>query len=1015
MKQVKKKRNSSNIVLLCVLLGLLIVLVVGYYLTRGLDSAVTEESTVKDPPEILEGEDIYLNSAIAYPRVSEASIQYIKIQNKNGKFDLLRPTEDGSFFLSYDSGDGVTFEDYVPPIVFAEGGFDYQTLYAKETGDGYGSIYLLTYLSVALGTPYFNERIPLPENKTERDALLAEYGFNKDVSEIVTFVYTTGEKDDEGNAILGSHSIKIGGRALSGTGYYFMVDERDYVYYTNSSYYEYALRGYHTFINGMLVSAGIASDSAYEPYLTTDFKEWANEKHKDEGEAVLPGSTVVVTGDSIVPLKKPVDYVVPPGEPDDGYSYETGKELSFDLEALKGHWEYNRISSILTGLSVGSVDRTLTMSYPDVDRFMIGESASDREKKVQSDTFIDFSETKTYKYKYTILAIESVLTDTDEITAEGSLVGDANLIKVKYFYYIDGKAATELPRHAVLDLSSPLIPDEARDALRASKVGAIGSVSFEIDYTENNSYSIDSSFVITKIDKIYKANGEIANKVLEDSIVVFTGYRMTNGVKGETETCYIDLAKADEYNYDYGREIKVLLVGLNRGSCDFTVGQKTKHYEVMREFTAYNIDEVKYFVTSELITSFRYVNASKRDPYFGESFYENTFDKNNPYHYYGLNASACEKVVAYLGGIGGSGSVTSAGFSGETVAVGINHATLDKYDLYEYKIYFELPRAISDITEGTEFDSDDRLSDFDWYSTLGFTLYISDKKYDPDTGAPFRYVASDKYDLVAKVYGEELDFVEFSFTEFWARRNFLLTSIERILNMEVDFNFEDYRGTYNFQVDHRVIYIGQVNGSYTSSLDPFDGAMPEDQISVYVSAEGDTRPATEYDKALAEYRKVFPNAKSISLSYLYTFVQNKEKFDKGETLWEDIRNTVGVASFRSVFELTQLVRYHGVLTEEEKAIANTLDPVMTIKIKMDVTRNDPEAQYEEGYYTYEFIRFDDRKVMVRLYETYADGTEKHTPVSEFYITTFALKKLVGNYINLLNGVSIDRDVGFFDQ
>lgn len=987
MKQIKSKRSSSKTVLVAALSIVLVLLLIGYFITKGIDPASGNDTPVKTPPEIIEGESTYLNSAIAYPRVSESSIQYILVKNRHGSFDLTKPDPTGAFWLRYDDGSNDhKMILYTPPITGAEGDFDYETLYAKETGDGYGSIYMLTYLSVALGTPYFNERIPLPDNKAERDALLKEYGFAKDTTETIIFEYVSG-KDDSGKDILSSHTIVIGGQAVSGSGYYFMVDDRNYVYYTTQSYYEYALRGFHTFINGMLVSAGIPSDSSYEPYLTTDFKEWANQKHTANGERVEQGSTVVIRGDTLLPVKKPADYVSAPGESTDGYFYETSKELSFDLEKLKSHHDFGRISSILTGLNVGDAGgRVITLTLAD------GEN---------DNMLIDFSKAESYKYKYTILSIESIITDSDEITAPGTTVGNADLVKVSYFYYIDGASATSLPRHAVLDISSPLIPDEVRSTLRSSAVGALSpAVSFEIDYTKDHSYRVDSSFVLTGIIKIYNSKGEVIEKVADTSYVTVTGYELVNGVKGEKKTISLDLSNLG--NIRGGEEIKNAIVGSGRtSSLSVEVAKNTSYYEVMRDFTAYTVDEVKYFVTSKLVTSFRFVNASKRDPYYGESFYENTFDKSNPYSLYGLNASACEKVVAYLGGIGASGSVTSAGFSGETVAVGLNHTTLDKYDLYAYRIYFELPRHITDITEGTEYDDDRSLSDYDWYSTLGFNLYISDKKYDPDTGLPFRYVGSDMYDLVAKVYGEELDFVEYSFTEFWARRNFLLTSIDRIENIEVDFKFDDFSGKYNFEVDHEDVYVATVGDKMIAKYEYFEGSIKADKVSVYISATGDNRPETEFEKIFEDNKQIYPNAKDISISQIYSVVQNG-----GEPMHEDIINTVGVANFKSVFELTQLVRFHGELTEQERARAEGVDPVMTIRVKLDSKAG--------SYYTYDFIRFDDRKVMVKLYETDALGNKLSEAVSDYYITTFALKKLANNYINLLNGVSVDRNIGYFD-
>ena len=58
-------------------------------------------------------------------------------------------------------------------------------------------------------------------------------------------------------------------------------------------------------------------------------------------------------------------------------------------------------------------------------------------------------------------------------------------------------------------------------------------------------------------------------------------------------------------------------------------------------------------------------------------------------------------------------------------------------------------------------------------------------------------------------------------------------------------------------------------------------------------------------------------------------------------------------------------------------------------------------------YTYEFRRIDDRRVMVSLYNPGYNNT-----VSDFYITTFAFKKIVTNFDKLLNGVVIDPDSAY---
>jgi len=62
-------------------------------------------------------------------------------------------------------------------------------------------------------------------------------------------------------------------------------------------------------------------------------------------------------------------------------------------------------------------------------------------------------------------------------------------------------------------------------------------------------------------------------------------------------------------------------------------------------------------------------------------------------------------------------------------------------------------------------------------------------------------------------------------------------------------------------------------------------------------------------------------------------------------------------------------------------------------------------------YVYEFYRIDDRRVMVALYRLGSGGIEVNR-VSDFFISTFAFKKLVRNFTNLLNGAEINVDKGY---
>ena len=125
------------------------------------------------------------------------------------------------------------------------------------------------------------------------------------------------------------------------------------------------------------------------------------------------------------------------------------------------------------------------------------------------------------------------------------------------------------------------------------------------------------------------------------------------------------------------------------------------------------------------------------------------------------------------------------------------------------------------------------------------------------------------------------------------------------------------------------------------------------------------------------------------------------------TYYPNSYDTLGSASFNSVYELLLLTRYRSNLTEEEKAEAADAPRVFRMHFKL---------AGKDAYYTYDFYRIDDRRVMVSLYRTDAEGNkiDNGMQVSDFYITTFAFKKLINNYVALLNGEDIDATVGYPD-
>lgn len=228
--------------------------------------------------ELLEGESLHLNHPVAYPYIKESQITSIEVIGPNEIFSLTRSEEYSNDFV-FNHRINIQHEPiiYAPPITNAEDKFDYTTLYALENGDGYGTISRVSYLCAVLGAPYFDYRIHLPipdteESALERTQLLEEYGITKNECTQIKFEYT--ESDGTNNAYV----IIIGKQIAGNTGYYFCVDGRDYIYHTKTTHFSNAIGDFKSFVSGRVVPKGLDDDYIYEPYLTTDFKLWTDDK-----------------------------------------------------------------------------------------------------------------------------------------------------------------------------------------------------------------------------------------------------------------------------------------------------------------------------------------------------------------------------------------------------------------------------------------------------------------------------------------------------------------------------------------------------------------------------------------------------------------------------------------------------------------------------------------------------------------------------------------------------------------
>ncbi len=1097
MKKIEKKRLSGAHIAMIALAGSFVLLLAAYFIITAIAASINKNNQTNTPPDVREdlGEALYLNSAIAYPQLEENEILYVYVTNKTGSYDFARwPDNNGIFWLGYTDPDGnEEMIQYIPPILDAEGDYDYEDLYAKEENDGYGTIYKLSYLCSALGTPYFSTRIELPtgtdpESLAKKQVMLEKYGFGED-EQRVSFKW--GEKNSKGEVEKeGAHHVVIGGRALNGSGYYYRVDGRNCIYYTSSDYFDYALAGFHSFVNGMLVSKGLAEDSAYGPLLTTDFKEWVNTLYKEKGDKVKEDANVIVVGDLILPIKESLEYTPEPGS--DGYERHEGRPMEFDLAKLKSNPNYQRILKALLGKEVGDYTAdelmitlvselyesqnmiidyegatkvTYTYTITEIEAITNYPSGGGTIENTTPGTSIGSTSTirikYTYKvdgtaagaevvdvisvasadlpltvrdalkrakvgvlaepivfdvvhsvkeYEYTVTEIESILTALDEIKAAGTAVGENNLIRVAYSYKVDGVLENTVTRHAVLDLTSVGIPTAAVDALRAASVGALSSpVTFSVKYTGTSSPMkhdftraniTRDTLVLSAIMGIFDKNGANMKTVTEESFVSIRYYQQIDGKKQDMKTVTVYMADIKDDD-TWGSLYDALLGKKAATGMDVVLYEVVRDYEIMRDFNIYDINTIRYFVTSELVVSFRFANASERDPYYGESFFENTMDSE--YELYGLNANVAESVVKMLGGIGDT-STQADGLKGETVAVGLTHDVMLKYNLYDYTIFFEVPRGIYDLSEAEGTADDDTLSDYAWHGTLAFTLYVS--REDPDTGK--RYVGSDMYDLVAEVDADKLEFLDFSFTEFWARKYLFLMDVINIDSYELDFNMSDVYGKYTFDIESKYVYVGRDENNKLVVHEEYKEGIsiskdPQLKFWVDVIQHEGAMENTELAKLL---KKLNITDGKISVSELYN-----EVMGGGEELYlpHNSIETVGVSNFILSVRVLQNMMYTGILTEQEQAAALATEKLMSIKVKV---KGDNASPY---YYVYEFYRATDRKVMVKLYQVDGDGAVKTAPVSDFYLSTAAFKRIVYGYLSLFNAEDIDFEIPYPDE
>lgn len=969
MKHIEKKRLTPKQLTAIILVSVFAVLLAGAITLGVIYSKRGEEETPKKVPEILDGEALLYNNPVAYPTMEKGDITFIEISGGGNTYGLFRSGSSTALELFYKDSSG-NMNVYYPNISLEDPYFSYDSLYAIEKDDGFGTMPKLTYLCTALQMAYFDERIPLSADPDEREAQLKVYGFEGGKTTTVIFTYNSAVKDENGNAVKDengntvteqkAHRIVIGKKNITDSGYYFQVDGREYVYASRTAYYDYAISGFFDLINPTLVGAGISSDGAYAPYITQGYYQWKTEQHKEAGDTVVSDSDVIVFTDKLTP----------PGESDepasDGFVHTGYSQIEIKLSEYKDKAAYRNMLRALIGAEIGTYG----------DEGGVGNIIFSTVSPYSNKKLLNLENESGTAYTYTIDKILSVITENGEKIDTGYHVGTNTVIKVAYSAASGGKTYTSF---AVLDLSSPNIPEGVKNTLASSSVGALDvPQTFTVNYTKENAPSASGKYVITEILAIFDKDGNEINTVTSDSVV---SYRYSYELNGEVvyeDSFALNMANPKD---ESDKKLASLLLGKTvKAGYEITLNEYTSYYEIMQDFVEYRVARIDYFVTKKLVAAFKFQNSSQWDPYYGESFYENLLE--NEYSLYGIDFSTCENIVRFLGGVSDDGESNKAvGLSGdEVVALGLTPENMEKFGLYKNAVRFMLPQGLIGYAPD-DTEDDNALEDWTYINLLTFNLYIS----DPDPVDGTRYVGSDMYDIVVKVDGENYFFLDEDFASFWARRKLLLVESDKIESIKIDLGYDDMYGKYLFELSHRDVTYQ--NGSQTAT---------ETVLSVKVTPEGSCTP-----NKLTEF--ISANGYSyVSLEEFFNSLYPNDPENK-----DCYPESLGSSYFRELLLMLYCIDYEGMLTEEEQTAARDLNKrLLRMELKMTSSQNS---------YVFEFYAIDSVRTMVSIHRENPNGDVTLGPVSDFYISNFAFRKIVKNgFFDLLNGVKIDGDTAYGD-
>ena len=999
-------KKSLLIMILSALLAVLIagaIVVNAVMAKRAANNSTSNNNTVNEnlPDAIAEYGEYSLNGQpYVFKPVEQSQMTYIQIRSegkdKDGKpytyeYSFLKPDSsymlgEDAFVLSYVDEYGNT-KNYVPDILAYDSETQYSSLYAVADDGGYNAPKLF-WLCSGIGNIRFSTRIELSENAEEKNSELKSYGLYYSESDpetdyplVIRFNYN--ESKTEKRDIV----LQIGSTLPAGGGYYFRVgaisedgtyiDYRPFVYTTYSvSSLSYAFSEVADFINPILVAEGLASDNAFEPYLTTGFKQWKNTVYMhDENKNV----SYVITSDAHRVIVKTTK----------SYSTDLGavpvtETEEFNLNSISDKENYASLLNSIIGKSTGKYASPIVITrVVDGDAINLGDDENDN-------------------YTYHIECVNASLTDKEDRTA--GVVEEGDKIRITYTLTKNGALVLDeslAPKTfwGAIDLSSELIPASVKSELVGKEIGAAISVDFSVDYDETNTVETKFEILIDEIIDIRDSAdyAKTLDKVVSGAMVSLRVYDVVNGKKGAEPRTLVLLIE-DEMTGTNGNIKDAIMGQAKTKKFNKKVDSYTAYLSPVSDFAIYEVEEILGMTKREEIVSFKYTQDSERDIYEGDSIFMNIMD-NDILRLYALEPNSCESVVSVLGGLLENANHSEGLVGLRTVDVVITPEKMIKYGLYANTVYFELPRNILPVSETSK--------DYTYLSTLGFTLYISDE--NPVTKT--RYIASDMYDIIAEIDGGGLVFLDESFLSFYAKRNLVLTAIENIYKFDIEFFLDEMHGKFTNEItEYNVFSYNGKTYRYESEIVKQFGEEALELTSIIPILRIHTG-YTPWDgchncqHAITELqRQLEATAKDkIALDVLYG--------GKATPGGEDL---LGTDCFKEFIGTLFWTIYQDELAEGDKEQVTRDNLVMRFSVDLG-----PTYQYTYKY-VYEFYRIDDRRVAVKLYkqnpggDIVKDENGQEIVTTDFYISTFAFKKLVSKYYELVNVQAVDKENAFTD-